>query len=34
MFGIRDQLREQFILAWEKARNGQPLEPLKRHWPT
>jgi hypothetical protein len=29
MFGNRDQLREQFILAWEKARGGQPLEPLE-----
>ena len=29
MFGNRDQLREQFILAWEKARSGQPLEPLE-----
>ena len=29
MFGNRDQLREQFIQAWDKARSGQPLEPLE-----
>lgn len=28
MFGDRDQLREQFIRAWGRARSGQPLEPL------
>ncbi|TVP86442.1 MAG: DUF1841 family protein [Thioalkalivibrio sp.] len=29
MFGNRDQLREQFVQAWEKGRSGQPLEPLE-----
>lgn len=29
MFGNRDQLREQFLQAWDKARGGQPLEPLE-----
>ena len=29
MFGTRDQLREQFIQAWDKARSGQTLEPLE-----
>lgn len=29
MFGDRDQLREQFIKSWDKARRGQPLEALE-----
>jgi len=29
MFGSREQLREQFIGAWEKARRGQVLEGLE-----
>ncbi|MFO8004876.1 DUF1841 family protein [Thioalkalivibrio sp.] len=29
MFGNRDELREQFLKAWHKARSGQPLEPLE-----
>jgi hypothetical protein len=29
MFGDRDQLRAQFISAWEKARTGQPLDDLE-----
>ncbi len=26
----RDQLRRFYLQSWEKARNGQPLEPLER----
>jgi hypothetical protein len=29
MFGNRDQLREQFIRSWDKARSGKPLEALE-----
>jgi hypothetical protein len=29
MFGSREQLREQFISAWEKARRGQTLQGLE-----
>lgn len=29
MFGNRDQLREQFVRAWDKARTGEALEPLE-----
>jgi hypothetical protein len=29
MFGNREQLREQFIRSWDKARGGRPLEALE-----
>jgi hypothetical protein len=29
MFGNREQLREQFIRSWDKARSGQPLGALE-----